>query len=116
MVKKKKRLPSKYQPWVDARKRFNLSHAQIQMARELGMNPKQFGSLTNHKQEAWKVPLSQFIEQLYRKNFGREQPETVRSIEETVAHQQKKKAERKARREQERHGGERSSVNQEEAS
>lgn len=36
---KKKQLSPKYQVWIDARKRHNLSHAHIQMARELGMNP-----------------------------------------------------------------------------
>ncbi len=33
-MKKPKRLSAKYQPWVDARKRFHLSHAHIQMAGE----------------------------------------------------------------------------------
>jgi hypothetical protein len=37
--------------WIEAKKRFRLSDIQIQMARELGMNPKKFGSLANHKQE-----------------------------------------------------------------
>jgi len=37
----------------------------IQMARELGMNPKNFGSLDNHKQEPWKAPLPEFIKDLY---------------------------------------------------
>ena len=39
--------------WVEARKRFRLSHAQVQMARELGMNPRQFGGLANADQEPW---------------------------------------------------------------
>jgi hypothetical protein len=42
---KKKKIPDKLKIWVDARKRFHLSHEQIQMARELGMNPKKFGNL-----------------------------------------------------------------------
>jgi hypothetical protein len=37
---KKKQLSPKYQVWIDARKRYKLSHAQIQMARELGLNPR----------------------------------------------------------------------------
>src|SRR6202041_3324630 len=49
------------QPWIDARKRFRLSHAQIQMARELGLNPKQFGKLDNNHQEPWKQPLAELI-------------------------------------------------------
>jgi len=41
MVKKAK-IVEKYQIWIDVRKRYRLSHAHIQMARELGINPKRF--------------------------------------------------------------------------
>ena len=88
---KTKRLPEKYQIWIEARKRFHLSHALIQMARELGMNPKKFGSLANHKQERWKRPLPQFIEHLYVKHFKKARPDQVLSITEMVAAQQEKK-------------------------
>jgi len=80
-----KNLSSKYQPWVDARKRFHLSHAHIQMARELGLNPKKFGGLANHKQEPWKAPLPVFIAELYRKRFGKVQPDDVRPLEEIAS-------------------------------
>jgi Putative transposase len=36
---------------------FHLSDVHIQMARELGLNPKKFGGLANHRQEPWKLPL-----------------------------------------------------------
>ena len=39
------------------------------MARELGLNHKKFGGLTNTKQEPWKSPLAEFIEYLYYKHF-----------------------------------------------
>jgi hypothetical protein len=42
-----KKIPAGLQIWIDARKRHHLSHVQIQMARELGMNPKRFGKLDN---------------------------------------------------------------------
>ena len=74
-------LPQKLRPWVDARRRFNLSHAQIQMARELGLNPKKLGALANHKQEPWKMPLRRYIEHLYKKQLGKDTPDDVRSIE-----------------------------------
>jgi len=45
---KKGFIPNKLKPWIEARKKYHLTHAQIQMARELGMNPKKFGSLANH--------------------------------------------------------------------
>lgn len=51
------KIPADLQVWIEARKRFKLSHAQVQMARELGMNPKRLGGLANHKQEPWKAPL-----------------------------------------------------------
>lgn len=86
------KLSAKYQPWVDARKRFRLSHAHIQMARELGMNPKKFGGLANHKQEPWKEPLPDFIESLYWKRFKKARPDKVLSIEEMLAEKKRKKA------------------------
>lgn len=85
-------IPNKLRPWIDARKRFHLSHAQIQMARELGMNPKKFGRLANHKQEPWKAPLAEYIEHLYQKKFGKRRPDDVRSIEVKDAEKRKRKA------------------------
>lgn len=80
MTRKNKQLPDKYQIWIDARKRFKLSHAQIQMARELGMNPKKFGKLANHKQEPWKAPLPDFIESCYFKRFKKERLNEIKSM------------------------------------
>lgn len=68
----------KMQAWDDARKRHHLSHVQVQMARELGMNPAKLGKMDNHKQEPWKIPLPEFIEELYRKRFRRDTP--IRAI------------------------------------
>jgi hypothetical protein len=68
-------IPNKLKPWIEARERFHLSHAQVQMARELGMNPKNLGKIANHRQEPWKLPLPQFIEFCYEKQFHRKQPQ-----------------------------------------
>ena len=84
----------KLQEWIDARKRHRLSHVQVQMARELGMNPRKLGGLDNHDQEPWKMPLRRFIEHLYLDRFGRAAPEVVRSIEEIA----RRDAEQKARK------------------
>ena len=88
----RKKPNQKMQAWIDARKRHHLSHAQVQMARELGMNPKKLGKLDNHDQEPWKMPLRQFIEQLYLERFDRERPATVSSIEERIRLDEAKKA------------------------
>ena len=99
-------IPQKIKPWIEARRRYRLSHAQIQMARELGMNPRKFGGLTNHNQEPWKAPLPQFIEYLYKKRFGRERPDDVRAIEVKEAERRARKRAKKDSRAQEADGGE----------
>lgn len=99
---KKKDLGSKHQPWIDARKRFHLSHAHVQMARELGLNPKKLGGKANHRQEPWKLPLPEFIETLYFKRFAKTRPDNVRSIEQIAQDKKQKKAVRKARKQEER--------------
>ena len=81
---KKVNLNPKLQAWVDARKRYHLSHAQVQMGRELGLNPKKLGKMDNHDQEPWKVPLTEYIESLYFERFGKERPGSVLSVEEQV--------------------------------
>jgi hypothetical protein len=95
-------VPPNLQVWIQARKRHHLSHAQVQMARELGMNPTKLGSIDNHRQEPWKAPLPEFIEHLYFKRFGREQPEVVVSIEERARQLQQQKTDRKAAKAQRR--------------
>ena len=88
-------IPQKFRVWIDARKRFKLSHKHIQMARELGMNPKGFGKLNNHKQQAWKAPLRIFIEDLYFKRFKTEQPDEIKTIEQMAKAEMEKRARKK---------------------
>jgi len=64
------------------------------MARELGLNPKKFGGIANHRQEPWKAPLPEFIADLYFKRFGRRWPDEVKSIEQIVQETQDKKKSR----------------------
>ena len=92
---KKQLIPQKYQVWIEARRRYYLSDAQIQMARELGLNPRKFGKYANEKQEPWKKPLPEFIEEIYFKRFGKRRPDVVKSIEQLVQDRREKKAERK---------------------
>ncbi len=73
-------MADKNRKWIDAQKKFRLSDAHIQMARELGMNPKKFGSLDNHKQEPWKAPLPEFIEDIYFKRFKKDKPDVIKKL------------------------------------
>jgi hypothetical protein len=84
---------------VDRRaQRHRLSHAHVQMARELGMNPTRLGAIDNHRQEPWKAPLPEFIEHLHEKRFGETRPDVVRTIEEAARGSAAKEAARKAAR------------------
>jgi hypothetical protein len=98
MMGKANRIPQDLQRWVDARRQFHLSHAHVQMARELGMNPRKLGGLANHEQEPWKTPLPVFIERLYQKRFGRVRPERVLAIEERARELSATKAAKQERR------------------
>jgi len=93
MGKKQAAIPEDLKRWIEARKRHRLSHMHIQMARELGMNPRKLGKLDNHRQEPWKAPLPIFIETIYFKRFKKERPDKIRTVEETAAaHAAKKRA------------------------
>ncbi len=95
MAKKKKSIPAKLHIWIEARKKYQLSHAQIQMARELGLNPKKFGGYANHRQQPWKRPLGEYIEHLYSKRFKKSKPDRVLSIEKQAEQTRRKRAEKK---------------------
>jgi hypothetical protein len=97
-----KKVDPKQQAWIVARQRHRLSHAHVQMARELGMNPTKLGSIDNHRQEPWKAPLPEFIEHLYEKRFGKTRPDVVKTIEEAARASTAKEAARKARKKERR--------------
>lgn len=85
----------KLEKWKIAQKRHRLSDKQVQMARELGFNPDNLRKLDNHKQELWKAPLPQHIENLYYKRFGKETPNVVKSISQLLKEEKLKKEKRK---------------------
>ena len=93
-----------------AQKRHRLSDRHVQMARELGLNPDKLGKIDNHRQgkidnhrqEPWKVPLPQFIEDIYFKRFKREQPETVRPLKQILKEMEFKKKLQKEKKEERR--------------
>ena len=76
---KKKRNLSKEELWKMTKKKYRLSYTQIYMAKTLGLNPKKFGSYANHKQQPWKLPLPEYIEELYEKRFKKDVPAEIRA-------------------------------------
>lgn len=88
--------------WMVAQKRHRLSDKQVQMARELGLNPDKLGKIDNHRQEPWKAPLPQFIEHIYFKRFKREEPETVKPLTQILKEMETKKKLQKEKKEERR--------------
>lgn len=88
--------------WMVAQKRHRLSDKQVQMARELGLNPDKLGKTDNHKQEPWKAPLPQFIEHIYFKRFKREEPETVKPLKQILKEMEIKQKLQKEKKEERR--------------
>lgn len=87
--------------WAVAQKRHHLSDKQVQMARELGLNPDKFGKIDNHRQESCKAPLPQFIESICFKRFKHEEPETVKPLKQIMAEMKAKKKLQKEKKERE---------------
>lgn len=91
---KNSELPPRLAAWSRARDRFALSPAQVQMARDLGLDPKRLGRLDRGDEDPG-VTIAERIERLYRDTFDREQPDLVESLEEIAARLEQKKAERR---------------------
>jgi hypothetical protein len=90
------RIPERLQLWIDARTRHHLSHAHVQLARALGMNPNKLRKIDKHRQEPWKPPLPELIEHLYFRRFGKRRPDVVVSIEDRARQEEDRKALKRA--------------------
>jgi hypothetical protein len=55
------------------------------------------GKLDNQRQEPWKLPLPEFIEDLYFKRFGKHRPDVVVSIEGKIEEKVRREEDKRAR-------------------
>ena len=92
------------QKWLEAKRRYALSDAHIQMARELGMNPKRLTAPAGKTDGSSPVPLAQRIEDLYVKRFKHTIPDPVvplrQLLHEARARERAETRERRRRRRQ----------------
>jgi hypothetical protein len=97
---KKKRLifPEKLKQWIDARTQYKLTHAHIEMARELGMDPKKFEGIVKHIREHASQELAEFIEVSYKERFGKAEPDDHRSIEQKIKAEAAEKEQKRMRK------------------
>ncbi|GMU52485.1 MAG: hypothetical protein AMXMBFR33_16310 [Candidatus Xenobia bacterium] len=88
--------PSKPDPnmeqWIDARQKHRLTNEQVQMARELGLNPRRLDQVSGDK------PLAEYLAALYQERFGRDCPEEVVSIEQMARNLELEKVRRQEQR------------------
>lgn len=67
----KAKQPKSMNLWAEAKKTCRLNQEEVQMAQQLGLNPKKL--IANHssvKQESWKAPVGEWIREIHAKQFG----------------------------------------------
>jgi len=94
-MSKPKRIANKFLPWIEARKKHRLTHLQVHMARELGLNPRRMGGYAGNENAPGRLALGEFIEALYCKRFRKARPDVVQTIEQLAESHEQKRAERK---------------------
>jgi hypothetical protein len=77
------KLNNREREWVELRQRYKLSHAEVQMGRELEIVPRSLAKISD---------VAAHLRALYLDRFGRDQPETVLSVEERAKLEQREKA------------------------
>lgn len=65
--------------WVEAKKKCKLNAEEIQMAKEMGLNPKSLIKNIPNKNEQWKAPVKIWIREMYEERFGKTSASSVRS-------------------------------------
>lgn len=71
---KQKKGKGKDDEWARAKKLCRLNARQIEMAKQLGMNPRKLPNLIPSPGQRWKAPVGEFIEGLHAKRFGAPPP------------------------------------------
>ena len=102
---------SQIEKWIVAQKKHRLSDTHVQMARELGLNPDKLGKIDNHRQESWKAPLPEFIEEIFYKRFKKERPDIVKPLKQILKEQEIKDKEKKKEKEKRRKEHEQEQMN-----
>ena len=57
--------------WLEVKRRCKLNNEEIQMAKEMGLNPKSLIKNIPNKNEQWKAPVKIWIRDMYEDRFGK---------------------------------------------
>ena len=102
---------SQIEKWIVTQKKHRLSDTHVQMARELGLNPDKLGKIDNRRQEPWKAPLPEFIEEIFYKRFKKERPDVVKPLKQIFKEQEIKTKTKKKEKEIRRKEREQEQIN-----
>jgi len=53
--------------WAEAKKKCRLNEETVEMAKEMGLNPRSLIKNIPNKSEQWKAPVSIWIQEMYQK-------------------------------------------------
>lgn len=57
--------------WAETKKKCRLNAEEVQMTKEMGLNPKSLIKNIPNKNEPWKAPVKIWIRDMYEERFGR---------------------------------------------
>jgi hypothetical protein len=57
--------------WLEAKRKCKLNGEEIQMAKEMGLNPKSLMKNIPNKNEQWKTPVKIWVRDMYEDGFSR---------------------------------------------
>jgi hypothetical protein len=82
MAKKKKQPKNKRDRlWIEAKRRCRLNDNDIQIAKELGLNPRSLIKNIPSKTEQWKLPVKDWIHQMYQKRQEKSERKKARKVQ-----------------------------------
>jgi hypothetical protein len=82
MAKKKKQPKNKRDRlWIEAKRRCRLNDNDIQIAKELGLNPRSLIKNIPSKTEQWKLPVKDWIHQMYQKRHVKSERKKARKVQ-----------------------------------
>ena len=85
MAKKKKQPKNKRDRlWIEAKRRCRLNDNDIQIAKELGLNPRSLIKNIPSKTEQWKLPVKDWIHQIYQKRQEKSERKKARKGQATA--------------------------------
>ena len=82
MAKKKKQPKNKRDRlWIEAKRRCRLNDNDIRIAKELGLNPRSLIKNIPSKTEQWKLPVKDWIHQMYQKRQEKSERKKARKVQ-----------------------------------